>query len=294
MADTGPAQRPSPPTTRPRIGLSACFLHADPKRNLFKGKTLLFAEESMLHWLMTAGAVPVLLPRASGLIDMADLIDGVDGLVLQGGADMSPRHYGEEPLRPEWEGDPARDVYEMELVKLCLAVDKPLLGVCRGAQVLNVALGGTLYQDIETLHPHKQVHRNWEIYDSHAHHLSFAPGSLLEKWYAGKLEGRPARVNSVHHQGLKTLGQGLVVEAMSVPDEVIEAVRYQPEGAAAASAGGTSPFAYGVQWHPEFIRPEDKELLDPQVLLAGFLEAVNQRRAAAAATGTTPIAAMLK
>src|SRR5262245_38794832 len=119
---------------RPRVGVSACFFHADPQRNLFKGKTLLYAEESMLQWLMSAGAVPVMLPRPAGRLQAADLLDGVDGLLLQGGADVCPRSYGEEPLKPEWNGDQQRDAYEMELVRLCIARDKPLLGVCRGAQ----------------------------------------------------------------------------------------------------------------------------------------------------------------
>ena len=255
--------------SRPRIGLSACFFHADPKRNLFKGKTLLYAEESMLHWLMIGGAIPMLLPRVTPPLSPAELLDTVDGLVLQGGSDMSPKHYGEEPLRPEWEGDPARDVYEIELVRLCLAADKPLLGVCRGAQVLNVALGGTLYQDIETLHPGARVHRNWEIYDEHAHEISIERGSLLERWYG--VGNETPRVNSVHHQGLNKLGRDLVIEARSLPDGVVEAVRYQ------APDGGNA-FAYGVQWHPEFIRPGTPGLLDPQILLGAFLEEVNARR----------------
>jgi putative glutamine amidotransferase len=150
---------------------------------------------------------------------------------------------------------------------LCLAANKPVLGVCRGAQVLNVALGGTLYQDIETLHPGARVHRNWDIYDEHAHEISFERGAWLERWYAG-LEG-PPRVNSVHHQGLKTLGRGLVIEARSIPDGVVEAVRYDD---------GSGAFAYGVQWHPEFIKPNTPGLLDPQVLLGAFLEEVNRRR----------------
>jgi len=265
--------------SRPRIGLSACFFHADPKRNLFKGKTLLYAEESMLHWLMLGGAIPMLLPRVAPPLSPAELLDTIDGLVLQGGSDMSPRHYGEEPLRPEWEGDPARDVYEMELVRLCLAADKPLLGVCRGAQVLNVALGGTLYQDIETLHPGARVHRNWEIYDEHAHEISIERGSLLERWYSGRVID-PPRVNSVHHQGLKTLGRGLAIEARSLPDGVVEAVRYQ-------APDGRSAFAYGVQWHPEFIRAGTPGLLDPQILLGAFLDEVNARREAPARKSVT-------
>lgn len=262
-------------TIRARIGVSACFFHADPKRNLFKGKTLLYAEESMLRWVMSAGAVPVLLPRAGGALSPEDLLDGIDGLVLQGGSDMSPRSYGEEPVRPEWAGDAERDRYEIDLVRLCLGRGLPLLGVCRGAQVLNVALGGTLWQDIETQHPGRRVHRNWDIYDQHGHEIAFEPGAWLARWYAAA--PRPARVNSVHHQGLKEIGRGLRVEARSIPDGVIEAVRYEADG-----AGARRPFAYGVQWHPEFMAeapdPAPPGQLDPRVLLEALLAEVEGAR----------------
>jgi len=259
--------------SRPRIGLSACFFHADPKRNLFKGKTLLYAEESMLTWIMSARAIPVLLPRASGAVTPRELLADVDGLILQGGVDMSPRHYGEEPARPEWAGDPARDTYEMELIRLCLEADKPVLGVCRGAQVLNVALGGSLYQDIETLHEGRRVHRNWEIYEQHGHEVVVEPGSRLARWYGFSAAGGRARINSVHHQGLNRLGRDLVVEARSEPDGVIEAVRYQ------GRVGGREPFAYGVQWHPEFMHGHPTDgALNPQVLLQAFLAEVHKRR----------------
>ena len=127
-------------------------------------------------------------------------------------------NYGEEPLRPEWAGDAARDRYEMELIHLCLQADKPVLGVCRGAQVLNVALGGSLYQDIATQHQAGHVHRNWDIYDQHGHDVMVEPGTALARWYNCSATGARARTNSVHHQGVKQLGRDLVVEARSVPD----------------------------------------------------------------------------
>ncbi len=248
-----------------RIGVSACFFHADPERAIFKGKTLLYAEESMLAWVMSGGALPVVLPRPVGNVTLDDLVESVDGLILQGGADMAPQHYGEQPARPEWSGDAARDQYEMQLVRAFLARKKPLLGVCRGAQVLNVALGGSLYQDIETLHPGRHVHRRWEIYDQHAHALAIEPGSALARWYAGAAE--PPLVNSVHHQGLNRIGRGLTVEARSVPDGVVEAVRLDD---------GSGTFAYGVQWHPEFIfETGGAGLLSPRPLLDAFLSAVD-------------------
>jgi putative glutamine amidotransferase len=247
-------------------------MHADPTRALFKGKTLLYAEESMLAWLMSGGAVPVLLPRAAGTITTRDLLEGIDGLVLQGGVDMSPGHYGEEPTRPEWSGDAARDVYEIELIRLCLELDKPVLGVCRGAQVLNVALGGSLYQDIQTQHEGQHVHRNWDLYDRHGHDVAVAPDSQLAAWYGLGAGGGHARINSVHHQGLKRLGRDLVVEARSIPDGVVEAVRFDGD------VNGRHPFAYGVQWHPEFLHGDPMPgALDPRVLLEQFLIEVATR-----------------
>ncbi|HYP75006.1 MAG TPA: gamma-glutamyl-gamma-aminobutyrate hydrolase family protein [Polyangiaceae bacterium] len=248
-----------------RLGVSACFFHADPLRAVFKGKTLLYAEESMLLWLMAEGAVPVLLPRASGAVSVDDLVDGIDGLVLQGGADMSPLSYEEEPARPEWAGDAARDAYELELARACVRRNKPVLGVCRGLQLLNVCFGGSLYQDIETMHPHGLVHRNWEVYDQLFHDITLAPNGFLAAAYGGP---RTARVTSVHHQGIKRLGRDLIVEALSTRDQIVEAIRLR-DGQA---------FVLGVQWHPEFQDPADPTLLSSRVLLESFLNEVRRRR----------------
>jgi len=249
-----------------RVGVSACFFHADPQRPVFKGKTLLYAEESMLRWLMAEGAVPSLLPRAAGAVSIDDLLDGIDGLVLQGGSDMSPLNYGEDPARPEWTGDAARDVYELELARACVRRDKPVLGVCRGLQVLNVCFGGSLYQDIETMHPRGHVHRDWQVYDQLFHDVTIAPGGFLAGLYGGP---RTARVTSVHHQGIRRLGRDLIVEAVSTRDELVEAIRLR----------GDDAFVLGVQWHPEFQDTDDATLLSSRVLLQGFLSEVRRRRA---------------
>jgi len=252
--------------TRLRLGVSACFFHADPLRAVFKGKTLLYAEESLLRWLMTEGVVPALLPRASGAVSVDDLVDGIDGLVLAGGSDMSPLNYDEQPAQPEWGGDAARDLYELELARACVRRNKPVLGVCRGLQVLNVCFGGSLYQDIETMHPQVFVHRNWEVYDQLFHDVALTPNGFLSDLYGGP---RTARVTSVHHQGIKRLGRDLLVEAVSTNDQMVEAIRL----------GGGEAFVLGVQWHPEFQDAEDPELLSSRVLLQGFLNEVRRRRA---------------
>src|SRR3954449_11483128 len=148
-----------------RIGVAACFFHADPARPIFKGKTLLYLEQSLAHWLMAGGGVPLLLPTPAASIDARDLLAGLDGLVLQGGSDVSPISYGETPLRPEWSGDRVRDLYEMELFWECVVQAKPVLGICRGLQLINVALGGTLYQDIVSEHPNAILHVDAVLYD---------------------------------------------------------------------------------------------------------------------------------
>lgn len=265
---------------RLRIGVSACLSHPDPARPFFKGKTLLYVEESMTGWLMSQGALPVMLPRPSGSVKSADLIDDVDALLLEGGADVWPGHYGEEPARPEWIGDADRDRYELELVDAAIRARKPVLGICRGHQILNVALGGSLWQDIATMHPGKRVHRDWEIYDQLGHEIRIEAGSWLGQWSGFGAGGGIARVNSVHHQGIKDLGRGLLVEARSEPDGLVEAFRL---GIRDPKTGALLPpedlFVYGVQWHPEFMfaAPRPGEL-DARVILQAFLAATDARR----------------
>ena len=126
-----------------RIGVSACFFHADPTRPVFKGKTLLYAEESMLDLLGRCGALAYLIPRpAPNGPSIEDYVHDLDGLLLEGGSDVCPRSYGEEPLRPEWAGDEPRDRYEIDLIHAFHDAGKPVLGICRGVQILNVAFGG--------------------------------------------------------------------------------------------------------------------------------------------------------
>ena len=277
----------------PRIGVSACFFHPDPTRPVFKGKTLLYAEESMLDLFARSGALTYLLPRrstselpASDPVDLdpvgptvEDYVADLDGLVLEGGSDVCPRTYGQEPLRPEWEGDEPRDRYEIDLIRAFLAAGKPVLGICRGIQILNVALGGTLYQDLATQIPDMPAdrHRDWERYDSVSHEVKVEPGSRLADLYDGAAR---LRVNSVHHQAIRDLADGLVVEARSSSDGLIEAVRGRGPG-----------YVAGVQWHPEFVpvEPVDPgelaglgELAPARPLVDDFVAAADASRAGAA------------
>jgi putative glutamine amidotransferase len=253
-----------------RIGVASCFFHADPTRPIFKGKTLLYLEESLAHWLMEGGAVPLLLPTPAAGVGAEDLVSGVDALVLQGGADVAPESYDETAIRPEWAGDRVRDRYEAELVRAAMSLDRPVLGICRGLQMLNVIFGGSLIQDIGTQCPGFLIHREYERYDGLQHDVSIEPDSWLAGTYPGRARGR---VNTVHHQAIKALGRGLHVDARSIPDGLIEAVRYQP-----APVEQPAPWVYAVQWHPEFQDPSDPSLLPTMPLRRLFLEAATERR----------------
>ncbi len=251
-----------------KIGVSACFFHADPLRAIFKGKTLLYLVEDVGNWLASQGALPCLiptLPKNGGAFSFQDIVSELDALILQGGSDVAPQTYGETPLKPEWSGDAIRDRYEIALVQEFVKVCKPVLGLCRGLQLLNVAFKGTLYQDITTQVPGSLNHRNWDIYDQNFHQIEVVAGSKLEKLY-----GRgPFKVNSVHHQAIKDLGSGLQAEAISQGDCLVEAIRKT----------GTE-YVVGVQWHPEFQDPQDRSILATKPLLDEFLQEARARKEA--------------
>ena len=256
-------------STRPKIGISACFFHADPARPVFTGKTLQYVEQSVVHWVQSSGALALVIPSPEGStqrgdVTLADYAALLDGLVLEGGSDMWPGSYGEEPLRPEWSGDRIRDQYEIALLRAFVDAGKPVLGICRGLQVLNVAFGGTLYQDIPTQRPDALPHVNRAHYEHNHHPMAIVPGSRLDALYPRR---RTATINSIHHQAIKDLAPGFEVEARCPDDGIIEAVRREGPDYVAA-----------VQWHPEFHRPGDAALFDDTPLLNDFLDAARAAR----------------
>jgi putative glutamine amidotransferase len=263
-------------TGRPlKIGLSPRFLHNVPAEMGFKGKKLQYLEQTVAHWLMTMNALVFMIPSIEsggllrrGNIRIADYVDALDGLVLQGGADVSPLTYGETPLKKEWEGDRIRDMYEIDLMQEFVSAGKPVLGICRGLQLINVAFGGTLYQDITEQHGDRLEHHNPDAYDQFFHTIEPVAGSGFARLYPDI--GR-VHVNSIHHQAVRRLGEGLSAEALAVPDGIIEAIRWS----------GPS-YVVGVQWHPEFHDPKDPELLNGDPLLVEFLHHAEKSRPAEA------------
>ena len=248
---------------RLRIGVSARIQYGDAAKPGYLKKNIYYLEQSFARWLQSAGVLVYLVAdvvdRNSNSLTLADYAAELDGLVLQGGTDISPQMYGEEPLRPEWAGDPERDRYEIELLERFLKLKKPVLGICRGQQLINIAMGGTLYQDTATQKPGAHVHQDTAVYDDKYHHVEILPGTRLATLYPGV--GR-AKVNSLHHQAVHRLGKGLLVEAHSAEDGVIEAIRHEgPQ------------YVAGVQWHPEFLHGRDDGVLDAAPLLDEFLQA---------------------
>ena len=253
-----------------KIGVSARIFHPEPDGKGLRGKTLQYLEESVAHWVMSRDVLVFMIPTVGqqGMlhpsnIRLRDYAKHLDGLLLQGGADVSPQSYAEVATRPEWHGDRVRDMYELELLHEFIESGKPVLGICRGCQLINVAFGGTLYQDIatdvETAIPHVN-----ELYDRHRHAIHFPQGSTLAGMFGGQRDGM---VNSIHHQAVKTVGRDTIIEAVSADDGIIEAVRYKK-----------APFVVGLQWHPEFHRAGGPELLDCTPVLDNFLRAARNTR----------------
>ena len=171
----------------------------------------------------------------------ADVIASADGLLLPGGGDVRPSLYGEAAQHATFNAAEAgRDEYELELARRALDADLPLLAICRGIQILNVARGGTLVQDIPTEVAGSVDHDVREPRVAIAHEVWITPGTLLERLMRARIEpGDTFGVNSRHHQAPKTPGEGLIVSG-TAPDGVIEAVEDPGRR-----------FCLGVQWHPE-------------------------------------------
>ena len=192
-----------------------------------------------------AGGLPVMLHPTEDEAAFHQLLETCDGFIFSGGQDIEPSRYGEEKLERCEECMPARDSYELAFLKLVLENNKPVLGICRGIQVLNVLCGGDIYQDIPTQLGSEVIHRAAVMGEAAMHQVE-----VYENTPLAEITGESAiEVNSFHHQSVKNLGSGLLPMAKA-PDGVIEAAYVQGKR-----------FALAVQWHPELMFRNDKNAM---------------------------------
>ncbi len=214
--------------------------------------------QAYIFAIQKAGGIPVMIPTGLGEEALAALLPRLDGIMLTGGGDLDPIHYGGE-MHPRVYGIcPQRDTLETSLLRNALDEHKPILAICRGIQVLNVTLGGSLYEHIEDCVTHALKHDYYPDYprDKLTHTVSITCGSKLDEIIA--LD--EIRVNSLHHQGIFRVAKGLKATGFA-PDGLVEAVEVN-----------NTSFGLGVQWHPECL-PDDP---CSQALFKAFVEACQQ------------------
>lgn len=220
----------------------------------------LFDEKKDSYWMlpgymkgiMDAGGIPVMLPFIEDEEDIKQLSTEFDGYLFTGGPDIDPVLYHEEKNKECGELCPIRDKLESALFKAVYEADKPILGICRGLQFMNVMRGGILYQDLPSQYSSDTSHRMKPPYDSKVHKVKLVDETPLKEVLGVSL----LPVNSCHHQAIKTIGEDLLPMAIST-DGLVEAV-YAPG----------KKFVWGVQWHPEFMYKE----LESKKIFKEFVE----------------------
>jgi putative glutamine amidotransferase len=237
-------------TNIPLIGVSGSLEHDESRQMIAR---------DYFTSIAASGGIPVLLSVDMSEEQVDACLQKLDGLLLAGGADVDPRLYGEMPLPSLAEVDPLRDQLEMALLKASNVRQLPVLGICRGAQVMNVIRGGTLYQDLQSQYAldHSRpanLHSQTAPSKYPSHEILLEGGSRLSEL----LSLAPCWVNSLHHQAVRKLAPGLRAAAFS-PDGVTEAIE-----------DPAHPFWIGVQWHPERMYQSDAQA---RALFDAFVEA---------------------
>ena len=226
--------------------------HKKMNKSPIIGVTPLWDAERKSVWMLpdyldgikAAGGLPVILPLEMVEKDADQIVETCDGFLFTGGQDVAPALYGEKDTTGTIVSSPERDKLETLLLKKALQADKPILGICRGFQLLNVFLGGTLWQDLPSQHPSGVVHRQGKPYDAPTHQVVLNGGlrSLLDK--------ETIEVNTLHHQAIKDLGGDLIPMALAL-DGIIEAAQMI-----------SRRFVWAVQWHPEYMFKSDPNSLN--------------------------------
>ena len=220
--------------TSPLIGITTSHVLNNSKIHVMS------TPEAYVQAVYHAGGLPLLIPLGIADADLKALLVRLNGLLFTGGGDVAPERYGGQPHPRVYDVDPDRDRVEINLTKMAAENGMPFLGICRGFQVISVAMGGTLYEDILDQHPGALKHDYFPGYprDQLAHAVKIMPGSRLAE-IIGQTE---VEVNSLHHQGVRQVPGDLRLTALA-PDGIPEAVELPRH-----------PFGLAVQWHPEWLQ----------------------------------------
>lgn len=238
---------------KPVIGISGSIIIS--KGNAFAGYERSYVNQDYVESVLRAGGIPLIIPFNCDMEATKEMIEKVDGLILSGGHDIDPKHYNEEPLLKIGELFPERDEFDMTLYKHAFELKKPILGICRGFQIINVINGGNLYQDLSYADFVKIRHNQVDNPTQATHSVEFEDGTFLKN-----ILGEKTRVNSFHHQIIKEVADGFKIVAKS-PDGVIESIEKINDDC----------FVIGVQWHPEML---SKVREDMQNVFNKFIERV--------------------
>lgn len=199
-----------------------------------------YMRPAYLKAIRAAGGIPVILPLEAGREELAQLVDTFDGFLFSGGPDVHPFYFGEQTHSRCGNVSMKRDRLELTLLELVMEAEKPILGICRGTQLLNIGLGGDIYQDLESQFPQEFpiAHTQPFYYDIPSHTVDVVPGTLL----AELAQQGTIQVNSMHHQAVRNTAPCLLASGYA-PENLVEAIE-NPD---------YPTFFLGVQWHPEYL-----------------------------------------
>ena len=228
---------------KPIIGISSSVI-VDDSGN-FAGYKRAYVNKDYVDAVVRAGGVPLIIPFTTDKEVIISQVQVIDALILSGGHDVSPYNYGQEPNPKLGETFPERDTYDMLLLEESKKRNLPILGICRGSQIINVAAGGTLYQDLSLIPGNVLKHNQVSKPTLKTHKIQIEENSIISEIF-----GKETMVNSFHHQALDRVGNNLEVIARA-SDDVVEAVKHKE-----------FHFVLGVQWHPEMLAVKCQENLE--------------------------------
>ena len=228
---------------KPIIGISGSIIVDDG--GMFPGYKRAYVNDDYIKAISLAGGVPLIIPMVSDEEVIKNQLENVDGLLLSGGHDVNPLLYGEEPSQKLGGILPERDWFDCKLIEFAMKMKKPILGICRGHQIINVANGGTLYQDLSFVEGCYVKHNQGSLSNVPTHTVEVNKDTKLHE-----ILGDKVLTNSFHHLAVNKVAPGFKASAIAM-DGVVEAIETEGE-----------EFVVGIQWHPEMMARENEKMLN--------------------------------